>query len=108
MAHRLKMAFLDRLSQCDQVYKVVNGQVSVRAITMPKLIEGGGVLHSKLLVSDRLVICSVIRLGDLLVLGNFLKPLATTNLPKSYTLGIFCKGVKIYHFSREIIFWQLL
>ena len=32
-------------------------------------------------------------------LGNFLKPLATINLPKSLTLlGNFCKGVKIYHF----------
>lgn len=28
-------------------------QVSVRAITMTKLIDGGGVLHSKLLVVDR-------------------------------------------------------
>ena len=37
-------------------------------------------------------------------LGNFLKPLATNNLPKSPTfLGNFCKGVKIYHFSRETI-----
>ena len=37
-------------------------------------------------------------------LGNFLKPLATINLPKSPKfLGIFCKGVKIDHFSREII-----
>ena len=42
-------------------------------------------------------------------LGNFLKPLATTNLPKSPTfLGIFWKGVKFYHFSSEIIFRQLL
>ena len=39
-------------------------------------------------------------------LGNFLKPLASINLHKSPTfLGIFCKGVKIYHFSSEIIFW---
>ena len=31
--------------------------------------------------------------------GNFLKPLATINLPKSHTfLGNFCKDVKIYHF----------
>ena len=37
--------------------------------------------------------------------GNFLKPLATINLPKSPTfLGNFYKGVKIYHFSSEIIF----
>ena len=42
-------------------------------------------------------------------LGNFSKPLATIYLPKSPTfLGNFCKGVKIYHFSSEIIFGQLL
>ena len=37
-------------------------------------------------------------------LGNCLKPLATNNLHKSPTfLGNFCKGVKIYRFSSEII-----
>ena len=42
-------------------------------------------------------------------LGKFLKPLATINLSKSPTfLGNFCKGVKIYHFSIEIIFGKLL
>ena len=42
-------------------------------------------------------------------LGNFSKPLATINLPKSLTfLGNFCKRVKIYHFTSEIIFGQLL
>ena len=42
-------------------------------------------------------------------LGNFLKPLAAINLSKSPTfLGKFCKGVKIFHFSSEIIFGQLL
>ena len=42
-------------------------------------------------------------------LGEFLKPLATINLPKSPTfLGNFYEGVKIYHFSSEIIFRQLL
>ena len=41
--------------------------------------------------------------------GNFFKPLATIKLPKSLTfLGNFCKGIKIYHFSSEIIFGQLL
>ena len=39
------------------------------------------------------------RSGDFLDLGNFLKSLATANLPKSpIFLGNFCKGVKIYHF----------
>ena len=42
-------------------------------------------------------------------LGNFFKPLATIILPKSLTfLGNFCKGIKIYHFSSEIIVGQLL
>ena len=42
-------------------------------------------------------------------LGHFLKPLATINLPNSPTfLSIFCKVVKKYHFSSEIIFEQLL
>ena len=37
-------------------------------------------------------------------LGNFSKPLATVNLPKSPTfLGNFWKGVKIFYFSSEII-----
>ena len=39
-------------------------------------------------------------------LGNFLKPLARINLPKSPTfLRNFCKCVKIYHFSSENHFW---
>ena len=42
-------------------------------------------------------------------LGNFLKPLVTINLPTSLTfLSNFCKGVKIFHFSGEIIFGQLI
>ena len=49
------------------------------------------------------------RLGNLLDFGQFLKPFATINLSKSPTfLGNFCKGVKIVHFSSEIIFGQLL
>ena len=41
-------------------------------------------------------------------LSNFLKPLATMHLPKSPTFwGNFCKGVKIFNISREIIFRQL-
>ena len=56
-----------------------------------------------------IILFSVTRLGDLLDLGNFLKPLATISLSKSLTfLAIFCKYVKIYHFSTEIIFRQLL
>ena len=42
-------------------------------------------------------------------LDDFLKIWATIYLPKSPTfLGNFCKRVKIYHFSSEIIFVQLL
>ena len=40
--------------------------------------------------------------------GKFLKLLETINLPIFLTfLGYICKGVKIYHFSSEIIFGQL-
>ena len=52
---------------------------------------------------------SVTRLGDFLHFGNFFKPLATINLPKSLTsLDNFCTGIKMYHFSSNIIFGQLL
>ena len=52
---------------------------------------------------------SVTRLGDLLDFGQLLKPLAAINWPKSFTfLGNFCKDVKIFNFSNEIIFGQLL
>ena len=52
---------------------------------------------------------SVTRLGNLLDLSKFLKPLATINLPKSLTFLVnFCRGVKVYHFSSAVIFGQLL
>ena len=55
------------------------------------------------------VYASVTRLGDFLLFGQLFKPLATINLSKSPTfLGNFCKGVKIFNFSSEIIFGQLL
>ena len=42
-------------------------------------------------------------------LGHFLKRLTTINFPKSPTfLGNILKGVKINHYSSEIIFGQLL
>ena len=42
-------------------------------------------------------------------LGNFLKPLATINLPTSPTLsGNFCKVVKFFNSTSEIIFGRLL
>ena len=49
------------------------------------------------------------RCGDFLYFGQLLKPLVTINLPKFPTFLVnFCKGVKIFHFSSEIIFGQLL
>ena len=42
-------------------------------------------------------------------LGNFSKPVATIILHKSPTiLCNFCKGIKIFHFSSEIIFGQFI
>ena len=61
------------------------------------------------LVCEKTFVNSVTRLGNLLDFGNFWKSLATINLPKSPTfLGNFCKCVKIFNFSSEIIFGQLL
>ena len=45
------------------------------------------------------------RLGTFCTLGTHSKLVATIILPKSPTLlGNFCKGVKINHFSSEMIF----
>ena len=64
---------------------------------------------SVLAAAKLLAVDSVTRLGDLFDFGQVFKALATINFPKSPTfLGNFCKGVKIYHFSSEIIFGQLL
>ena len=41
--------------------------------------------------------------------GQLFEAMGIINLPKSLTfLGNFCKGVKIFNFSSEIIFGQLL
>ena len=55
------------------------------------------------------VVVSVTKLGNLLDFGQLFKAFGKINLPKFPTfLGNFCKGVKIHHFSSEIIFRQLL
>ena len=50
---------------------------------------------------------SVTRFGDLLDFGQLFQSLwQQFILPKSPTfLGNLCKGVKIFYFSSEIIFW---
>ena len=49
------------------------------------------------------------RLGDFFDFGQLFKALVTIILPKSPTfLDNFCKGVKIFYVSSEIIFGQLL
>ena len=55
------------------------------------------------------IFASVTRLGDLPDFGQLFKAFLNNYLPKSPTfLGNFYKGVKIFHFSGEIIFGQLL
>ena len=49
---------------------------------------------------------SVTRLGDLLDFGQLFK--AFGNSYFAQISHIFCKGVKTYNFSRQIIFGQLL
>ena len=52
---------------------------------------------------------SVTRFGDLLDFEQLFKACGNNYFAQIPTfLGIFCKGVKIYHFSSEIIFGQLL
>ena len=78
------------------------------------IIEGAKLILVELLTplaenQAMLLLTSVTRFGDFCTLGNFLKPLATITLLKSPTvLGNFCKGVKMDHFSTEIIFGKLL
>ena len=70
----------------------------------------GPFIISTLFLSPSLksILISVNRLGDFLDFGQLFKAFSNNNLPKSLTfLGIFCKGVKMYHFSSEIIFGQL-
>ena len=55
--------------------------------------------HSKLLIS-------VTRLGDLLHSGQLFKASDNNCFAQiAHILGIFCNGVKIFHFSGGIIFW---
>ena len=52
---------------------------------------------------------SVTRLSNFLHFGQLFKAFDSNILPKSPTfLGNICKGVKIYQFSSEINFGQLL
>ena len=74
-----------------------------RALKVPVLSNETFTLKSSRLFSRRPV------WPDWATLGNFLNPLAAINLSKYPTfLDNFCKVVKIYHFSSEIIFRQLL
>ena len=67
------------------------------------------VLHLWVISRDDLMLTSVTRLGNLLHFGQLFKDCETIILSKSPTLfGYICKGVKIIHFSSEIIFGQLL
>ena len=59
-------------------------------------------------VQMSLVVASVTRLGDLLHFGQIFKTCGNNYFAESAQIfGIF-KGVKIFHFSSEFIFGQLL
>ena len=52
---------------------------------------------------------SMTRLGDLLHFGQLFKASGSNYYDQiAHVLGIFCKGVKIFHFFSGIIFVQLL
>ena len=70
----------------------LNGDRTIRVATMTIVFK------------KRLLKISVTRLGDLLNFGQVFKALGKINLAKSPTFLInFCKGVKMYPFSCEII-----
>ena len=57
---------------------------------------------------DTYLTVSVTRLGDLLHLRQLFKACGNKYFPKiTHILGNFSKGVKLFHVSREIMFWQL-
>ena len=59
--------------------------------------------------SNHSTVDSVTRLGDFLDFGQLFKPFCCNYFAQiAHILGNFCKGVKIHHFSSEIIFGQLL
>ena len=56
--------------------------------------------------SPILLASSVTRLDDLLPFGLLFKACVDNYFGQiAHVLGRFCKGVKIFHFSSEIIFW---
>ena len=58
---------------------------------------------------EKLPPVSVTRLGDLLDFGQLFNAFGNNYFAQIFhILRIFCKGVKIYHFSSDIIFGQLL
>ena len=72
----------------------IDGPMNIKLLSMKKL---------------RYLSISVTRLDDILDFGQVFKALGKINLTKSPTnLGNFYKGVKIYPFSSEITFRQLL
>ena len=73
------------------------------------LKSDGSVIYSQVLcffqIHSNLVYRQCDQIRRFIGLWTFLKPLAIIIFPKSSTfLGIFCKGVKIYHVPSEIIF----
>ena len=54
------------------------------------------------------IVNCVTRLGNFLHFGQLLKACGNNYFAQiAHILGNFCKGVKIFHFSSEIIFGQL-
>ena len=55
------------------------------------------------------VVSSFTRLGDFLHFGQLFKAYGNNYFAHiAHILGNFCKGIKIFHFSSEFIFRQLL
>ena len=110
-----RLFHLTRLLCTNRLWSLVAKLVTSPLLQRNKIYVGNHrghaawVLLSKNSLECIIIVASVTRLDDFLYFGQLLKPLETINWPNSSTfLGNFCKGVKIYHFSGEIIFGQLL
>ena len=97
----IKVGFPIQLMKVEEMIILLNEQLrrSSKAFENYRMFQPNDLVMLWTVWQDWAIFCTF---------GNFLKPLAPINLPKSLTfLGNFSKGVKIYHFSYEIIFGQL-
>ena len=88
-----------QLGKCKCIYHILQSSFEIILFLTARLMACRQELVVDSVWPDWAIYCT---------LGNFLKSVATIILPELPTfLGSFCKGVKRFHFSSEMIFGQL-